>query len=145
MYQNHIHSVSNQIVNLRQPFLRPIVRGKAKNPTEFGAKLDISVVNGFVCLEKQSFEAYNESELLETEIEHYRERYGCYPTRVLADKIYRNRSNLAYCKERRIRLSGQLLADRKKMPSWIRKLNTKISVTESKLNERLVWRNAASA
>lgn len=109
MYQNHIHSVSNRIVNLRQPFLRPIVRGKAKSPTEFGAKLDISVVNGLVCLEKQSFEAYNESEELETEIEHYRERYACYPTRVLADKIYRNRSNLAYCKERGIRLSGPAL------------------------------------
>ena len=109
MYQNHIHSVSNRIVNLRQPFLRPIVRGKAKSPTEFGAKLDISVVNGLVCLEKQSFEAYNESELLETEIEHYRERYACYPTRVLADKIYRNRSNLAYCKERGISLSGPAL------------------------------------
>lgn len=34
---------------------------------------------------------------------------GHYPRRILADKIYRNRNNLAYCKERNIRLSGPAL------------------------------------
>ncbi len=29
----------------KQPYLRPVVHGKAKNPVEFGAKLDISVVD----------------------------------------------------------------------------------------------------
>ncbi|WP_143122590.1 transposase [Sporomusa acidovorans] len=114
MYDHRQHSVGQRIVNLRQPYLRPIVRGKAKAATEFGAKLDISVVNGLVRLEKQSFEAYNESELLKTEVERYRERYGCYPKRVLADKIYRNRDNLSYCKENRIRLSGPALGRPKK-------------------------------
>ena len=114
MYENHVHSVKDRIVNLRQPYLRPIVRGKAKAPVEFGAKLDISVVNGMVRLEKQSFDAYNESELLEREIENYEQRYGCYPERVLADKIYRNRKNLSYCKEHGIRLSGPALGRPKK-------------------------------
>jgi hypothetical protein len=62
-YKCNLRSIANQI--LRQPFLRPIVSQNKKSPTEFGAKLDISVVNGLVCLEKQSFEAYNESELLD--------------------------------------------------------------------------------
>ncbi|MBP2663054.1 MAG: putative transposase, partial [Firmicutes bacterium] len=74
-----IHKVSNRIVNLRQPYIRPIARGKAKAPVEFGLKLDISVVNGFVRLENQSFDAYNEREQLKQEIERYRQRYGCYP------------------------------------------------------------------
>jgi hypothetical protein len=91
MYENHIHSVKDRIVNLRQLYLRPIVWGKAKSPVEFGAKLDISVVNGMVRLEKQSFDAYNESELFVMEIKNYQRRYGCYPERVLTDKIYRNR------------------------------------------------------
>ena len=39
-------------------------------------------------------------------IERYKERTGCYPERILADKIYRNRENLSYCAERKIRLSG---------------------------------------
>ena len=114
MYQSKIHKVSNRIVNLRQPYIRPIVRGKAKAPVEFGLKLDISVVNGFVRLEHQSFDAYNESEQLKQEIERYRQQYGCYPERILADKIYRNRENLNFCKENGIRLSGPALGRPKK-------------------------------
>ncbi len=34
---------------------------------------------------------------------------GRYPERILADKIYRNRQTLAFCKEHGIRLSGPLL------------------------------------
>ena len=39
----------------------PIVRGKAGKPVEFGAKLDISVVDGWTRLECCSFDAYNEA------------------------------------------------------------------------------------
>ena len=79
--------------------LVPIVRGKAKCPTEFGAKLDMSIDdNGMARIEKQSFDAYNESDVLIVAIENYHDRTGRYPKRVLADKIYRNRKNLRYCK-----------------------------------------------
>ena len=43
MLTNNTHSVENRIVSIRQPYIRPIVRGKAKSPVEFGAKLDLSV------------------------------------------------------------------------------------------------------
>ena len=109
MYDNRCHLVPNRIVSLSQPLLRPIVRGKAKAPVEFGAKLDISVVNGWTRLEVLSFDAYNEATKLVEMIERYKHRTGNYPERVLADKIYRNRDNLAYCKERGIRLSGPAL------------------------------------
>ena len=114
MYDNHTHSVSDRIVSISQPWLRPIVRGKAKAPVEFGAKLDISVVNGFTRLEYHSFNAYNEALKLSDMIERYKERTGSYPERILADKIYRNRENLAYCAERKIRLSGPALGRPKK-------------------------------
>ena len=39
MYDNHTHSVPDRIVSVSQPFIRPIVRGKAGKPVEFGAKL----------------------------------------------------------------------------------------------------------
>ena len=109
MYENHTHSVSDRIVSLNQPWIRPIVRGKAKTPVEFGAKLDISVVNGWTRLEYQSFDAYNESTKMVEMVERYRERTGSYPQRVLADKIYRNRENLRYCAEKGIHLSGPAL------------------------------------
>ena len=114
MYDNHTHSVPDRIVSISQPWLRPIVRGKAKAPVEFGAKLDISVVNGFTRLEYHSFDAYNEALKLSDMIERYKERTGSYPERILADKIYRNRENLAYCAERKIRLSGPALGRPKK-------------------------------
>ena len=114
MYDNKVHSVSDRIVSLSQPYLRPIVRGKAKSPVEFGAKLDISVTGGFVRLEKQSFDAYNEAVYLREVIERYKTRTGSFPQRVLADKIYRNRDNLNYCKEHGIRLSGPALGRPKK-------------------------------
>jgi transposase, IS5 family len=81
----------------------------SEKPVEFGAKLDISVSNGFVRLERQFFDAYNEAEYLQEVIERYKVRTGSYPECVLADKIYRNRNNLGYCKEHGIRLSGPAL------------------------------------
>ena len=41
--------------------------------------------------------------------ERFCAREGHYPSRILADKIYRNRENLSYCKARGIRLSGPAL------------------------------------
>ena len=109
MYDNHTHSVPDRIVSISQPFVRPIVRGKAGKPVEFGAKLDISVVDGWTRLEFCSFDAYNEAGNLQEMVERFREREGHYPSRILADKIYRNRENLSYCKEHGIRLSGPAL------------------------------------
>ena len=114
MYDNRTHSVSDRIVSVSQPFIRPIVRGKAGKPVEFGAKLDISVSDGWTRLECWSFDAYNEATKLIETIERYREREGHYPERVLADKIYRNRENLGYCKLHGIRLSGPALGRPKK-------------------------------
>ena len=109
MYDHRTHSVPDRIVSVSQPFVRPIVRGKAGKPVEFGAKLDISVVDGWTRLECCSFDAYNEAGNLQAMVERFRAREGHYPSRILADKIYRNRENLSYCKERGIRLSGPAL------------------------------------
>jgi hypothetical protein len=109
MYDNKTHTVGNRIVSISQPYIRPIVRGKSKAPVEFGAKLDLSVENGLGRIEKISFAAYNESKVLIPAIENYYKRNGHYSERVLADKIYRNRINLAYCKEYGIRLAGLAL------------------------------------
>ena len=110
MYENKVHSVPDRIVSISQPYIRPIVRGKAAAPVEFGAKLDLSIdENGFARLERVSFDAYNESDVLIGAIERYKERTGHYPERALADKIYRNRDNLAYCRLHGIRLSGPSL------------------------------------
>lgn len=55
MYENKVHSVPDRIVSISQPYIRPIARGKAKAPVEFGAKLDLSIdENGIARLERLS-------------------------------------------------------------------------------------------
>lgn len=115
MFENNIHTVENRIVSISQPYIRPIVRGKAKSPVEFGAKLDLSVDEGGMCrIEKLSFDAYNESAVLKTAINNYKQRTGHYPERVLVDQIYRNRENISFCSSHGIRLSGKKLGRPKK-------------------------------
>ena len=115
MYDNKTHSVKDRIVSISQPYIRPIVRGKAKSPVEFGAKIDMSIdENGMARLEKLSFDAYNEEDVLIGAIQNYYKRTGHYPQRVLVDQIYRNRKNIAYCKSKKIRISGKALGRPKK-------------------------------
>jgi IS5 family transposase len=85
------------------------VRGKASAAVEFGAKVAVSIENGICRIEKLSWDAYNEASTLIESVERYKDRHGHYPEAVLADRIYRNRDNLAFCKENNIRLSGPKL------------------------------------
>ena len=109
MFEHRVHSVPDRIVSISQPWVRPIVRGKAHDNTEFGAKLHISMVNGYARIERLSFDAFNEANDFFRVVESYRKRNGFYPERVLVDKIYRNRETIAWCKERNIQLTGPAL------------------------------------
>jgi IS5 family transposase len=48
--------IDDRIVNLSKPHVRPIVRGKAGKKTEFGAKISISDDNGFVDIDRISWD-----------------------------------------------------------------------------------------
>ncbi len=106
MYREKKHKVEDRIVSIHQPWVRPIVRGKATADVEFGAKISVSLVNGYAMIEQLDWNAFNESGDLQTAVERYRERHGCYPERILADKIYRNRKNHQYCSGLDIRMNG---------------------------------------
>lgn len=109
MFESGTHNIPSRIVTLPQPWVRPIVRGKAHPNTKFGTKLHISLVDGYIRIERLDFEPYNEAENVYCAVEEYRARYGRYPARILADKLYRNHRTLAYCKERGIWLTGPTL------------------------------------
>ena len=113
MYDNHTHTCKDRIVSLQQPFVRPIQRGKRPNPTEFGQKLHLSVVDGYTFLEQTCWNTFNEGSDLRTVAEEYRRKFDVYPEAILADKIYQTRANRRYCKECGIRLSGPALGRRK--------------------------------
>ena len=84
-------------MSIPQTWVRPIVRGEANFPVEFGAKVFISMVDGFVALECLPWDAYNEGTTMQETVKRYRFDTGFYPEKILADKIYRTSDNLVYC------------------------------------------------
>lgn len=109
MYKTRSHQIEDRIVSIHQPHVRPIVRGKAKARVEFGAKLAVSMTNGYAFLDRASWDNFNESITLIETIENYRRCLGYYPAVVQADQIYRTRENRNFCKQHGIRLSGPAL------------------------------------
>jgi len=93
MYKNKKRQVSDRIVSLHQPWVRPMVRGKAGKKTEFGAQINLSESEGYVTFDQVDYNKFNEGLWLEDQVEAYRKLYGYYPSSVLADKIYLTRKN----------------------------------------------------
>ena len=106
MYENDSRRIDDRIVSITQPHIRPIVRGKAGKPVEFGAKISVSCFDKYVFLDHLSWDNFNESGDLKAQVEEYKNFTGCYPESVHVDKIYRTRKNRAWCKEEGIRISG---------------------------------------
>jgi IS5 family transposase len=109
MYKEHTHTIDNRIVNIYQPYVRPIVRGKDKEQVEFGAKLGVSLQDGYARINTLSWDAYNEGGDLKKQVEAYKKLNGFYPEVVIADKIYGTRKNRYWLKELGIRYSGKPL------------------------------------
>jgi transposase, IS5 family len=109
MHSTRTHTVENRIVNIHQPHVRPIVRGKERNKVEFGSKIQASLSNGFVLIDKLSWDNFNEGKCLQASVKLYKLRYGYYPKEVLADKIYCTRENRKWLQELSIKLSAKPL------------------------------------
>lgn len=109
MYDTRSHRTADRIVSISQPYVRPIVRGKVASDTEFGAKIAISLVDGYAFVDKLSWDNFHEGVELKKSIENYRRRFGTYPKFVIGDKLFRNHDNIKYCKERGIYLNGPRL------------------------------------
>ena len=120
MYKEKVHSIDHRIVSIHQPHVRPIVRGKTNANVEFGAKLQVSMMNGFAFLEELSWEAFNEGSRFLKTIDQFKARTGYYPKEVLVDKIYCTRTNRARLKELGIALIAKPLGRPKAMSIHIR-------------------------
>lgn len=114
MYETKSKRIDDRIVSISQPHVRPIVRGKAGRATEFGAKLSVSVIDGFSFVDRLDWNSFHEGLDLPGQIEGYRARFGFYPESVHVDQVYRTRANRALCKLHGIRMSGPALGRRPK-------------------------------
>jgi transposase, IS5 family len=79
LWENNKQSISDRIVSLSQPHIRPIVRGKAGKPVEFGAKLSASCLEGYVFLDRISWDNFKESGDLKAQVEAWKNYTGHYP------------------------------------------------------------------
>lgn len=109
MFVSRSHQVEDRIVSIHEPHVRPIVRGKARAKTEFGAKIHMSMVDGFAFLDTLSWDAFNEGSHLRGYVEEYRNQFGFYPAKVLADKLCCTRENRKWLKEKNIKLAAKPL------------------------------------
>jgi hypothetical protein len=109
MYQEKKKSIANRIVSLAKPYVRPIVRGKNGKDVEFGAKAQLSYVDGYLFVDALSFDNFNESTKLETSVEAYRRRFGKLPDDISMDQIYGTHDNRKYLHELGIRTSVKKL------------------------------------
>ena len=105
MYDKKENRCSNRIINISQPHIRPIVRGKQGKNVEFGSKLGVSLANGYAKPDTLSWDAYNESSDLPMQAEAYKTLYGYYPELIQVDKIYGTNQNRTWCKQRDIRMT----------------------------------------
>lgn len=134
LIENNQQSISDRIVSLSQPHIRPIVRGKAGKTVEFGAKVSASYFDGYVFLDRISWDNFNESGDLKSQIEAYYNFTGYYPESVHVDRIYRTRENRAWCKERGIRISGPPLG---RPPAYVSPETKKQQIEDEKIRNSI--------
>ena len=135
LINSNTRSIPHRLVNLVQRHVRPIVRGKARAAVEFGAKISVSVQNGFPFLHRISWDAYNEGEDLIAQAEKYKQENGCYPERICADRIYITTKNRHYCARNGIRLSGKRLGRPPKDPQINAVQKQQLSADQRRRNE----------
>ena len=135
MLMNKTNSIPDRLVNLVQTHVRPIVRGKARTPVEFGAKISVSVQNGFPFLHRISWSPYNEGADLIEQAEKYKRDTGSYPERICADRIYITTKNRHYCMRNGIRLSGKRLGRPSLNPELTLAHKNQLKADQSRRNE----------
>jgi len=125
-------TVPNRIVSLHKPYVRPIVRGKEVKPVEFGAKVNMLLVDGISFIEHFSFDNFNEGTRLQSTI-HLQQRYFGACHQMGADAIYATNENRSYCTKNNIATSfipkgneGKLKEQKSQMRSILGKVRSTV-------------------
>lgn len=101
LYHQATHKVSDRIVSLHKPYIRPIKRGKENKPTEFGAKVHMMQTDGFCWIEYFSFRAFNECKRFKISVIKHKVMFGeC--RQASADRIYATNENRRFCAKHHI-------------------------------------------
>jgi hypothetical protein len=153
MLKNKVRSIENRIVSFHRPEIRPIVRGKSGKDVEFGPKASVSCVDGYLFMDKFSYEAYHEGVVLKEDLSEHKRKFGREPEVVITDKIYGTLENRKMMKEKSIKASlvplGRKCERSKEEEKWVRQKQNKRSEIEGKIGiakvhyglERVLYKN----
>ena len=95
--------ITNRIVSLDKPYIRPIVRGKEVKKVEFGAKVHKIQIDGISFIEHLSFDAFNEGIRFKSSIFQAQKLMNTRIRIVGADGIYANNENRKYASKQNIK------------------------------------------
>lgn len=95
--------ITNRIVSIDQPHLRPIVRGKETKKVEFGAKAHNFQIDGISFIDLLSFDNFNESTRFKTTIFKAQKWTGKKIKVVGADAIYATNANRSFASKNGIK------------------------------------------
>jgi len=137
MLRGNLQSVKDRIVSFHRAHTRPMVRGKHGKDVEFGPKVSVSEVDGYLFLDKFSTDAYHEGIVLNESITLHEERFGKKPEVIITDKIYGSHENRERLAKEGIRASlvplGRKSEQSKEQEIWVRKKQRKRNAIEGKI------------
>lgn len=137
MFDLRVKRCDDRIVNIYQPWVRPMVTGKASKKVEFGPKSSVSLIDGYASVFRICWDNFNEGGDLQAQVEAYKSRYGYYPEAVCVDQKYGTRANRKWLKENGIRFSGKALGRPKKNPELDDILLEKLKKEEQRLRSQI--------
>ena len=101
---------------------------------EFGSKTGVSLNCGYARVNKLSWDAYNECNDVEAQVEAYKEIHGHYPEILLVDNIYLTRKNRKWLEEREIQIVNKPLGRPKKETSYEKSKKKKLKNKRNQIN-----------
>jgi len=137
MHSQRINRCDHRIVNIYQPWVRPMVTGKQAKKVEFGAKSSVSLLEGFASVHAIRWDNFHEGLDLTGQTKAYKARYGYFPEAVVADQKYGTRDNRKWLKGKGIRFSGKALGRPKNNPNLEDIQLKKRKIEEQKLRSQI--------
>lgn len=128
-------NVSNRIVSIDKPYIRPIVRGKESKSVEFGAKVNAIQVGGFNFIEHLNFNAFHEGIRVPECITLHKMLFNIKPRFFAGDAIYATNKNRTFCKENHISTNFVPKGRRPKNDKEKKKLRRELNIIRSTVLE----------
>jgi hypothetical protein len=116
MYKLNKQRIEDRIVSFHKEYVRPMKRGKAGKEVEFGPKGALSLVGGYLFLDRFSYDNFCEAseDVVREQIGNYEKRFKEKPESFTGDRLYGTLKNRELMKEEGIRGSFVALGKRAK-------------------------------